>query len=110
MNRAEKIDAVKRQKYFVPGDVAVFAAALLLIAACLLFALFPAAAESGTRFYICYDGEAVFSAPLNKDAAYLFTLEEGRPRVEAYSEGDALPEEYNLIRAEGGRVRVAEAD
>ena len=30
--------------------------------------------------------------------------------MEAYAEGDALPEGYNLIRAEGGRVRVAEAD
>ena len=51
MNRYEKIDQIKRQKYFVLGDVAVFAAALLLIAF-FVFVAFLIPKDIGDAFYV----------------------------------------------------------
>lgn len=50
MNREQKAALVRRQKYFVFGDVFVFAAALLLIAALTAFA-FLAPREEGEQLY-----------------------------------------------------------
>lgn len=109
MNRSDKIDEIKRQKYFVRGDIAVFAAALLLIAACLLFAFLPAR-EEGEQFSVYYRGELIFTAPLEQDAAYLFCIAENGARVVPYSGGEAPEEAYNVIEVSGGYVRVSEAN
>ena len=55
MNRDEKIAQIRKQKYFVWGDVAVFAAALLLLGLFVLFA-FMTPKERGDSFYVYYKG------------------------------------------------------
>lgn len=106
MNREQKAALVRRQKYFVFGDVFVFAAALLLIAALTAFA-FLAPREEGNSFTVWYDGRAVFTASLAEDAVYVFTV--GSGSVVRYEEG-ADHEAYNIIEVADGKVRVREAD
>ncbi len=105
MSREQKAALVRKQKYFAFGDVFVFAAALLLIAALTAFA-FLAPREEGNSFTVYYEGEAVFSAPLGEDAVYVFTVGGG---VRKFAEGAAY-KEYNVIEVSDGKVRVREAD
>ncbi len=108
MNRDEKIDQIKRQKYFVWGDVAVFAAALLLIVFFVLVA-FLTPKEKGDTFYVFYRGEQIFSALLDTDAEYIFYIENGEGIVEKYNDSNGY-KSYNRISVEGGTVRVSGAD
>ncbi len=108
MNREEKIDQIKKQKYFVLGDVAVFAAALLLIAFFVLVA-FLIPKEKGDAFYIYYRGEQIFSALLETEAEYIFYIEDGKGIVEKY-ENSVEYKNFNKITVERGAVRVSGTD
>ena len=108
MNRGEKIAQIRKQKYFVRGDVAVFAAALLLLGLFVLFA-FMTPKEKGDSFYVYYKGEQIFSASLETEAEYIFYVKDGVGVVEE-SDGSSEYENYNRIVISGGTVRVAEED
>lgn len=108
MNRYEKIDQIKRQKYFVLGDVAVFAAALLLIAF-FVFVAFLIPKEKGNAFYVYYRGEQIFSALLDTDAEYIFYVIDGTGIVEKYEDSNDY-KNFNRISVQGGTVRVSGAD
>lgn len=74
MNRREKIARIRMGRWFAWGDVIVLAAALLLTAAFFL-AAFYAPREAGASFSVCYRGEKIFTADLEKDAEYLFYID-----------------------------------
>lgn len=106
MNREEKIAHIREQKYFVRGDIAVFAVLLALIALFTLLA-FYVPRDAGDSFSVIWRGEEIFSAPLDKDACYVFLADEGA--VFDY-DGNTAYENYNLIEVRGGLVSVTEAD
>ncbi len=108
MNRKEKIECIRRQKYFVWGDVAVFAAAFALVLLFfLIFFLTPAA--QGNTFSVLYRGEEIFRASLSEDAEYVFFIEDGEGKVAAYGKGEEYTD-YNVIRVSGGKVSVTKSD
>ena len=108
MNREEKIEQIKKKKYFVKGDVAVFAAALLLICAFFLFP-FLMPEQKGEEFAVVYKNEEIFRASLLTDAEYVFYVSEGAGRVESYS-AEKEYKDYNRISVQGGEVRVTGSD
>lgn len=108
MNRREKIARIRMGRWFAWGDVIVLAAALLLTAVFFL-AAFYAPREPGASFSVCYRGEKIFTADLEKDAEYLFYIEGGKGIVIPYT-GAVDRSDYNRIRVSGGSVCVAEAD
>ena len=61
MNREEKIDAIRKQKLFVPWDAAVFALAAVLIALSFLIA-FAYEGREGDTFSVYYDNEVILDA------------------------------------------------
>lgn len=107
MNRGEKIEHIRKGRFFAWGDAAVFAAAFLLVAAFTLFAFFGRG-DAADSFSVYYENEKIFTAPLSEDAVYLFSIENGRGQVRAYA--GETPEDYNIIEVSGGTVRVREAD
>lgn len=109
MNRREKIAYIRTGRWFGWGDVVVLAAALLLTAAFFL-AAFYAPREPGASFSVCYRGEKIFTADLEKDAEYLFYIEGGKGFVISDTVGAADRSDYNLIRVQGGSVCVLSAD
>ena len=107
MNREEKIEHIRKGKFFAWGDAAVFAAAFLLIAAFTLFAFYGFGGAPSDSFSIYYKDDKIFTASLSEDAVYEFYIEGGRGYVRAY---DGSPhEEYNIIEVSGGKVSVREA-
>lgn len=109
MNRREKIAYIRTGRWFGWGDVVVLAAALLLTAVFFL-AAFYAPREPGASFSVCYRGEKIFTADLEKDAEYLFYIEGGKGFVISDTVGAADRSDYNRIRVSGGSVCVTEAD
>lgn len=108
MEREEKIARIREQKYFVRGDIAVFAVLLALVALFTLLAFFVPR-ESGERFYVYWRGEEIFSASLAEDARYVFLVEEEGAVVLPYEEGRSYAQ-YNVIEVRGGAVDVIDAD
>lgn len=106
MDRAEKIAQIRKKTFFRKGDVAVYAAALLLVALFTLLAFLYRAAP-GDRFSVIWRGETIFTAPLDEDAVFVFTAGDGA--VRPYEEGKAYSD-YNVIEVSGGQVSVREAD
>ena len=106
MDRAEKIGEIRKKTFFRKGDVAVYAAALLLVALFTLLAFLYRAAP-GDRFSVIWRGETIFTASLSEDAVFVFTAEDGA--VRRYEEGKAYSG-YNVIEVSGGQVSVREAD
>lgn len=106
MDREQKAALVRGQKFFVRGDLIVFAVVFALLAA-LTAVAFLTPREEGNSFTVWYEGRAVFTALLEEDAVYVFTV--GSGAVERYEEG-ADYEEYNIIEVVNGTVRVREAD
>ena len=80
MNRQEKIEHIRKGRFFAWGDAAVFAAAFLLVAAFTLFA-FLGRGGAAASFYLYYENEK-----------------------------NLTPEDYNIIEVSDGTVRVREAD
>lgn len=108
MNRKEKIECIRRQKYFVWGDVAVFAAAFALVLLFFLISFLTSAAQ-GNTFSVLYRGEEIFRASLSEDAEYVFFIEDGEGKVAAYGKGEEYTD-YNVIRVSGGKVSVTKSD
>lgn len=108
MNRREKIAYIRAGRRFGWGDVVVLAAALLLTAVFFL-AAFYAPREPGASFSVCYRGEKIFTADLEKDAEYLFYIDGDEGIVIPYT-GAVDRGDYNLIRVQGGSVCVLSAD
>lgn len=108
MNRKEKIECIRRQKYFVWGDVAVFAAAFALVLLFFLISFLTSAAQ-GNTFSVLYRGEEIFRASLSEDAEYVFFIEDGEGKVAAYGKGEEYTD-YNVIRVSGGKVSVTQSD
>ena len=108
MDHKEKLIQIRKQSYFVRGDVAVFLAALLLIV-CTLVVSLNVPKEIGTEFTVFYRGEAIYSADLTVDAEYVFYITGGGGKVELYDSNKEY-EQYNRIQVKDGMVRVAEAD
>ncbi len=108
MEREEKIARIREQKYFVRGDIAVFAVLLALVVLFTLLAFFVPR-ESGDRFHVYWRGEEVFSAPLAEDARYVFYIDGDAAFVLPYEEGRRYTD-YNVIEVRGGMVDVTEAD
>lgn len=105
MNREEKIEHIRKGKFFAWGDAAVYAAAFLLIAVFTLFAFFGRG-DAADSFSVYYQNEKIFTASLSEDAVYEFYIEGGRAYVRPY---DREPhEDYNIIEVSGGKVRVRE--
>lgn len=111
MNRQEKIEHIRKGKFFAWGDAAVFAAAFLLIAVFTLFAFLGVGAERGDVFSVYYRNEKIFTAPLSEEAVYIFSVEDGHAAVRTY---DGEPElsscDYNIIEVSDGKVRVSGAN
>ena len=107
MNREEKIEHIRKGKFFAWGDAAVFAAAFLLIAVFTLFAFTGFCGAPADSFSVYYNNEKIFTASLSEDAVYEFYIEGGQGYVRAY-EGSPH-EEYNIIEVSGGKVSVREA-
>lgn len=107
MNREEKIEHIRKGKFFAWGDAAVFAAAFLLIAVFTLFAFFGFGGAGADSFSVYYRGEKIFTAPLGEDAVYEFYIEGGQGYVRAL-EGEPHAD-YNIIEVSGGKVGVREA-
>ncbi len=108
MKREEKIARIREQKYFVRGDLAVFAVLLVLVALFTLLA-FYIPKEKGESFSVLWRGEEIFSASLSEDAKYVFLIEEDGASVRSYREGEEYAD-YNVIEVRGGLVSVSEAD
>lgn len=108
MNRKEKIECIRRQKYFVWGDVAVFAAAFALVLLFFLISFLTPAAQ-GDTFSVLYRGEEIFRASLSEDAEYVFFIEDGEGKVAEYGKGEEYTD-YNVIRVSGGKVSVTQSD
>ena len=108
MDRKEKIDCIRRQKYFVWGDVAVFAAAAALV---ILFFLlsFVNSASQGETFSVLYRGEEIFRATLAENADYVFYIEGTAGKVTLYEEGRVYSD-YNVISVREGKVGVSASD
>ena len=107
MNREEKIEHIRKGKFFAWGDAAVFAAAFLLIAVFTLFAFFGFGSTAADSFSVYYQGEKIFTASLAEDAVYEFYIEGGQGYVRLYV---GPPHgEYNVIEVLGGKVSVREA-
>lgn len=106
MDRQDKIAAVRARPFFRKGDIAVYAAVLLLVALFTLFA-FLFRAGPGLSFSVVWQGNTVFSAPLGEDAVYVFTAADGK--VRPFREGESY-RDYNVIAVEDGQVSVREAD
>ena len=107
MNREEKIEHIRKGKFFAWGDAAVFAAAFLLIAVFTLFAFTGFGAAAADSFSVYYRDEKIFTASLAEEAVYEFYIEDGRGYVVAY--GGTPHEDCNIIEVSGGKVRVREA-
>ena len=107
MNREEKIDAIRKQKLFVPWDAAVFALAAVLIALSFLIA-FAYEGREGDTFSVYYDNEVIFTAPLSEDAVYLFEEKDGRGTVTLYAGQETG--NYNVIEVKDGKVCVSHSD
>ena len=106
MDREQKAALARRQKFFVFGDLFVFAVLLVLLAAVTAIA-FLLPREEGNSFTVYFRGEAIFSAPLDEDAVYVFTVESG-----AVTRYDELADyrDYNILAVSEGKVCVREAD
>ena len=107
--RQQKIQQARTGKFFAFGDIFVFAAALLLIAAVTAAALLAPKAEEGSAFTVYYRNTAIFSAPLDEDGLYLFRVQGGEARVTPFAEGEEY-ENGNVIEVADGKVCVREAD
>lgn len=107
MNREEKIEAIRKGNYFVKWDIAVFATAVILIALFTLFA-FLGQNKGGDCFSVYYKGDKIFSASLDREAEYIFYIENGRGTVREYD--GTVYTDYNRIKVEGRKVRVTDAD
>ena len=110
MNRQEKIEQIRKGKFFAWGDAAVFAAAFLLIALFTLIPFFGAGGEPADFFSVYYRNEEIFTAPLREDAVYVFHVDEGRGFVCPYTENGDRHSEFNIIEVSGGKVCVRDAD
>ena len=108
MNSKEKIECIRRQKYFVWGDVVVFTAAFALVLFFFLLSFLTPAAQ-GNTFSVLYRGEEIFRASLSEDAEYVFYIEDGVGKVSAYGDGESYTD-YNVIRVSGGKVSVTRSD
>ena len=111
MKREDKIAKIKEGKYFAIGDLAVFGVCILLIAA-FTIAAFSAEKRPGKTFEVISFGKTIATLPLEEDAEYLYTVGGGKGSLVRVMLGE-LYEDYtdgNLIKVEGGKVSVAEAD
>ncbi len=108
MNREEKIEKIRKGKFFSIGDIPVFLVAALLI---LLFTwlAFLQPKEKGSSFSVYYRGEKIYSASLQEDAEYVFYLEDGQGKVSVYQDKMEL-HDYNRLSVKDGRISVAQAD
>ena len=118
MDRKEKIDCIRRQKYFVWGDVAVFAAAAALVILFFLLSFINSAAQGetfvnsaaqGETFSVLYRGEEIFRATLAENADYVFYIEGTAGKVTLYEEGRVYSD-YNVISVREGKVGVSASD
>ncbi len=109
MNKTEKIGEIKTGKYFAWGDIIIFVGAVLLTALFTVFA-FLQPKEEAESFSVYYNGECIFTASLQENRQYLFSVEDGEASVCIYSEGMEYGEDYNLIEVSNGKVRVLHAD
>ena len=110
MEKTEKPEKVKTKRFFVMGDLAIYAIALFLIVVFTFYAVFVPT-KKGEYFTIEYKYKEVFSASLKEDAEYLITEENGKCKiVRVYPGIDYEYEDYNLIKVENGFVWVKNAD
>jgi len=93
MNRIEKIDEIKKQKYFVKKDILIF-----IILAVFLSVLFGGVLyiynKKGDDAYIYSDGELIKIMPLNTNDEFLYEYDG----------------HYNIIIVENGYIYVKESD
>ena len=108
MDRKEKIDCIRRQKYFVWGDVAVFAAAAALVILFFLLSFVNSAAQ-GESFSVLFRREEIFRATLAENADYVFYIEGTAGKVTLYEEGRVYSD-YNVISVREGKVGVSASD
>jgi hypothetical protein len=93
MNRIEKINEIKKQKYFVKKDILVFF--ILAVFLTLLTAgIFMIYNKTGNKACIYSDGELIKTMPLNNDDEFLYEYEG----------------HYNKIIIENGYVFIEDAD
>ncbi len=110
MNREQKIERIRKGKFFAVGDLAVLAVCVLLTAAFTLLS-FGFGKEEGERVEIFSFGKEIAVLPLDEDAEYLYTVRGGEGRlVRVMIDGYEGFTDGNLIRVQDGRVCVAAAD
>lgn len=109
--REQKLAMIRECRYFAKGDIVVFAACILLVVIFTLLA-FGAREEAGSSFEVISYGETIATLPLDEDAEYLYTVQNGKGSIVRVMVGEYYEnfENGNLIRVEGGKVCVAEAD
>ncbi len=108
MDRKEKIDCIRRQKYFVWGDVVVITAAAALVIFFFLLSFVNSAAQ-GDSFSVLYRGKEIFRATLAEDAEYVFYIEGSEGRVVLFEQGKEYSD-YNVISVRDGKVCVSDSD
>lgn len=111
-SREQKIEKIRSGKFFAKGDLIVFAACILLVGVFTFLAFGFGRSEKGNSFEVISYGETIATLPLGEDAEYLYTVGGGKGSLVRVMLGE-LYEDYtdgNLIKVEGGKVSVAEAD
>jgi len=93
MNRTEKIDEIKKQKYFIRNDIFIFIILAVLILA-LTGSVFLIKQKKGNEAYIYSDGELIKIMPLDNNDVYLYEYKG----------------HYNKIVVDSGYVFVEDSD
>ncbi len=108
MDNNEKIDRIRKNHFFSLGDVVVYAVLVVLIFVFTMFA-FAKKDSGGERFEILYQSKVIFTAELNKDAYYVFFIEDGSGKVKTGNDVEGL-NDYNIIQVQDGKVSVVLSD
>lgn len=109
MEKTEKIDKIKSGKFFVWGDIAVFAVAVILV---VFFSLWGVINNKniGNTASVYFNGELKYNINLNENAYYV--ADYSTQTVEKTEKNGKIDgkEHYNIICVEGGYLYICYAD
>lgn len=108
MNNNEKIDYIRKNHFFSSGDIVVYAVLVVLIFVFTMFS-FAQNDSDGDCFEILYQSKVIFTAELEKDAYYVFFIENGSGKVKKGDDVEGL-NDYNVIQVKDGKVSVVLSD
>ncbi len=114
-NKQEKIDrkvkkllSAGKNKYFALFDLVIYALLLVFIVGITLFVGYMPK-PAGNAFQVYYNNRQIASYSLQKDAEYIFYIEENNAYIEKFDSGKAY-KEFNKIQVKGGKVAIIETD